>query len=54
MKVRAVVDTNVFVSALIRPLTGDEDLLALKKFRRTRIVRLSAFLAILGRSRSGE
>jgi putative PIN family toxin of toxin-antitoxin system len=35
-------------------VTGDEDLLALKKFRRTRIVRLSAFLAILGRSRSGE
>jgi len=28
-------------------VTGDEDLLALKKFRHTKIVRLSAFLAAL-------
>lgn len=33
-------------------VSGDEDLLALKKFRRTGIVKPASFLAILGRSRS--
>ena len=35
-------------------VSGDEDLLALKKLRRTRIVRPAAFLTILGRSRSDK
>lgn len=32
-------------------VTGNEDLLTLKKFRRTRVVRPAAFLAILGKPR---
>ena len=35
-------------------VTGDEDLLALKKFRRTKIVKPAAFLAILEKTRSGK
>jgi len=35
-------------------VTGDEDLLVLKKLRRTRIVRPAAFLAILEKTRSGK
>lgn len=35
-------------------VSGDEDLLSLKKFRRTRIVKPAAFLAILEKSRNGK